>query len=94
MYFLRVAQKLLFIANICWVMGLVFRIISLNGWPDFLVKSILVTGLLIALPLGIVWYGITLILLWYHKIRLWQVSRWLFIVNLIFIPVILMYRFL
>lgn len=92
MYLLRVSQKWLLICNLCWVAGCLFRFIRLEGWPDFVVKTVLVCGWILALPLGIVWYGITLLLLYNRKIVLGDLSRWLFVVNAVFLPVLAISR--
>jgi hypothetical protein len=82
----------LFICNLCWLTGLIFRVITLERWPDFLVKSILVMGWLVALPLGVIWYGVVAFLLARRKIAFNDVQRWLFILNLLFIPAMIIYR--
>jgi hypothetical protein len=86
-YLLRISQKLLFICNLCWLTGIIFRFISLAHWPDLLVKSILVLGELTALPLGLIWYGITAFIFFRGKKNL-NIPRWLTIMNLAFIPAI------
>lgn len=92
MYLVRISQKVLFLCNLCWLAGLLFRIISLEGWPSVVVKSILVLGWLVALPLGILWYLTAAVLFLSRKISLQDVPRWLLVVNLLFIPAILAYR--
>jgi|GEM_PF-3296934 len=94
MYLLRVSQKVLFIFNLCWVLGWVFRILPVAHWPDFVIKTILVCGWILALPVGIVWYGTVLILLYNRKIDFGRIPRWLFIVNALFLPIIALGRLL
>lgn len=91
MYFLKMTQKMLFIGNICWIMTLIFRIIPIDHWPDLLVKTIVVLGELVALPLGILWYGIFLMGYRTGKIIKGDVTQWLFIINLCFIPALIIY---
>lgn len=92
MYVLRVSQKVLFICNLCWLAGVIFRLIPLTHWPDFLIKNILVMGWVVALPLGVLWFGAVLILLYGGKLVLTDLHKWLFILNSLFIPAILIYR--
>jgi hypothetical protein len=91
-YLVRISQKVLFLCNLCWLAGLLFRVISLDGWPSFLVKSILVMGWLVAFPLGVLWYVTAAVLFFSRKIALQDVPRWLLVANLLFIPAILVYR--
>ena len=85
MYLLRVSQKVLFIFNLCWLGGWGFRILPLEHWPDFIVKSVLVCGWLLAEPLGIVWYGAFLLLVYSRRIRFASCSRVLFVLNAVFL---------
>lgn len=92
MYVLRVSQKVLFICNLCWLGGWGFRVLPLDHWPDVVVKTVLVCGWLLAMPLGILWYGIFLLLMYSGRVGVGQVSKGLILLNAIFLPVIALSR--
>lgn len=92
MYLLRVAQKVLFICNLCWLGGWAFRLLPLEHWPDFASKTMLVLGWILAEPLGIVWYGTFLLLVYARKMRFASCSRVLFVVNAVFLVAIAVTR--
>lgn len=94
MYLLRVSQKILFICNLCWLGGWIFRLGGLAHWPAAIVKTVLVLGWVVALPLGIVWYGAVLLLRYRGAFSAAQVSRWMLPVNAVFLGVMALYRLL
>lgn len=89
MYPLRVSQKVLFFCNCCWLASILFRMISLTHWPEALVKTIVILGYLVALPLGVLWYLAFLFLLWKKREMAALVGKLLLYVNAAFLPFVL-----
>jgi hypothetical protein len=63
--------------------------ISLTHWPEALVKTIVILGYLVALPLGVLWYLVFLFLLWKKRDMATRVGRLLLYINVAFIPFVL-----
>lgn len=86
MYLLRVSQKILFFCNGCWLATVLFRMISLAHWPESVVKTIVILGWAVALPLGVLWYLVFAFLCWKKKAVAGQAERFLVYINLAFLP--------
>lgn len=78
-FFLRVG----FICNLCFVAGLLFRILPLSLIPDAVVKTLLILGFVVALPLNLLLFLLMALLLIFRKIRFEGIARWLFFTNLL-----------
>lgn len=86
MYGIRVFQKTVFLCNLCFVASCWLRTLQVESQgAQALVKTVVVLGFLLALPLNIL---LSLCLIWlllWKKISFERLNRPLFVVNLLFL---------
>ncbi len=71
------------ICNGCFLLGMLFRIIHLAAVLNTAVKTILVLGFIVALPLNAFTSFVLTFLLLIRKIRYGQLARGLFVLNIL-----------
>ena len=79
--YLNFLQRVVAICNGCFLLGMLFRIIHLAPVLNAAVKTILVLGFIVALPLNAFTSVVLAFLLFIRKIRYGQLARGLFILN-------------
>lgn len=99
MYALRVAQKVVLLCNLCWVADIFLRMgpqAAPQGlWGavgDGLRACLPLLGELAALPLSIALHLLILVLGILGRIRVRELSLVLLVINLVFIPLIILFR--
>ncbi len=81
--YLNFLQRVVAICNGCFLLGMLFRIIHLAAVLNTAVKTILVLGFIVALPLNAFTSFVLTFLLLIRKIRYGQLARGLFVLNIL-----------
>jgi hypothetical protein len=93
MNWIRFFLKVCSICNGCFLAACLLRFVHVENWPDIIIKTIAVLGLVLAMPLGIAVYLVLAMLLLLKKIKFANLQKWLFAVNLLVLIIEVIYLF-
>ena len=89
----RFFLKLAFICNLCFVLAEVSYYIDYKGHYEEMLKFVLPMGLIIAFPLNLITIILGIIYLLRHRIKIAELPPYVFIINLIILPIQFYYLF-
>ena len=90
LFFLRVSA----ICNLCFLIGCLLRIIHYAAWMEIIVKTILVLGFIVAMPLNMLVSLVVIILLLLNKIMRHDLPKIIVAFNLLVLLIELWYFYL